>query len=407
MNPSLGLDPLMASNGITNAETFMAYYLQVLSRRESQDLNVEGFEEWGIPQIEFTYKMLEAEQQVKVMATYVDLNSDPIPIGTKGFNTLEGSIPRQKARWELGENDYRKQLMVMKDLQIAATFTNQSPEASVKRYLQDLLFGGLSEIQDAHISSMSYQVGQMKSEGKVALTDSNNPRGIQSIEFSANIPNDNITVKTGNYRWFTNDDKTTEGSSSEPVKDLQKMVRDAREKYNGAPVTVEVNETSWLEDIEHSKWQIALGYALSPDLIKYAGVDTAGQNTAKAIAETAGEDALKAAFKKVIKADQVLFNKTVCYVETWNKSTKQLERTKLYAFSKDRYSVRPSGAIGKRLNVVPLRPDPSAITALIFEGHGLIEYRYDPRTKYQDWVSELTVLAVPTRPRDMFILKTK
>lgn len=407
MNQYLGLDTLMASNGITSADAFMAYYKQVLSFREDQNLNVIGFEEWGIPQVDFTYKMLEAEQKISVMATYVDLNSDPIPIGTKGFNTLEGSIPRQKARWELGENDYRKQLMVMKDLQIAATFTNQSPEASVKRYLQDLLFGGLSEIQDAHISSMSYQVGQMKSEGKVALTDSNNPRGIQSVEFSANIPDANIVTKQGNYVWFTNAQKTSEGSSSEPVKDLAKMVRDAREQYNGAPVTVEVNETSWLEDMEHSKWKIALGYALSPDLIKYAGVGDDGKATASAIAETAGEDALKAAFKKVIKADQVLFNKTVCYVETWNKSTKQLERTKLYAFSKNRYSVRPSGAIGKRLNVVPLRPDPSAITALIFEGHGLIEYRYDPRTKYQDWVSELTVLAVPTRPSDMNILHTK
>ena len=407
MNQYFGLDTLMASNGITNAETFMAYYLQVLSRRESQDLNVEGFEEWGIPQIEFTYKMLEAEQQVKVMATYVDLNSDPIPLGTKGFNTLEGSIPRQKARFELGENDYRKQLSVIKDLQIAATFTGQNPGESVQRYLQDLLFGGLSEIQDAHISSMSYQVGQMKSEGKVELTDANNPRGIQNITFSAQIPDANITALKNNYRWFTDDAKTQEGSSSEPVKDLTGLVRDWKDAHPGESVTVEVNETSWLEDIEHSKWQIALGYALSPDLIKYAGVGDDGKNTAKAVAEAAGEDALKAAFKKVIKADNVLFNKTVCYVEKWDKENRKLVRTKLNAFSKNRYSIRPSGAIGKRLNVVPLRPDPSAISALIFEGHGIIEYRYDARTKYQDWVSELTVLAVPTRPRDMYILKIK
>ena len=51
--------------------------------------------------------------------------------------------------------------------------------------------------------------------------------------------------------------------------------------------------------------------------------------------------------------------------------------------------------------------DWSEISTTIFGGHGIIEYRYDPRTKYQDWVSELTVLCVPTRPRDMFILHTK
>jgi hypothetical protein len=407
MNQYLGLDTLMASNGITSADAFMAYYKQVLSLRENQNLNIIGFEEWGIPQIDFTYKMLEAEQKISVMATYVDLNSDPIPLGTKGFNTLEGSIPRQKARWELGENDYRKQLMVMKDLQIAATFRNESPAASVKNYLADLLFGGLSEIQNAHIGSMSYQVGQMKSQGSVTLTDANNPRGIQNVTFSAQIPAANIVTLQGNARWFTNDDKTSEGSSSDPVGDIKTRVRNLRDKLNGAPITVEVNETSFFEDMQHSKWQIALGYAISPDLIKYAGVGDDGKAAAAAVAQASGDDVIKAAFKKAINADEVIFNKTVCGVEKWDKSEKKLVISTLPAFSKNTYLVRPSGPVGMRLNVVPLRPDPSAISALIFEGHGLIEYRYDPRTKYQDWVSELTVLAVPTRPSDMVILHTK
>lgn len=407
MNQYLGLDTLMASNGITSADAFMAYYQQVLSLRENQNLNIIGFEEWGIPQIDFTYKMLEAEQKISVMATYVDLNSDPIPLGTKGFNTLEGSIPRQKARWELGENDYRKQLMVMKDLQIAATFRNESPEASVKNYLADLLFGGLSEIQNAHIGSMSYQVGQMKSEGKVTLTDSNNPRGIQNVTFSAQIPAGNIVTLTGQKAWFTDDAKTQEGSSSDPVADMKTRVRNLHDKLNGAPVTVEVNETSFFEDMQHSKWQVALGYAISPDLIKYAGVGDDGKAAAAAVAQASGDDVIKAAFKKAINADEVIFNKTVCGVEKWDKSEKKLVISTLPAFSKNTYLVRPSGPVGMRLNVVPLRPDPSAISALIFEGHGLIEYRYDPRTKYQDWVSELTVLAVPTRPSDMYILHTK
>ena len=407
MNQYLGLDTLMASNGITNADAFMAYYKQVLSFRENQNLNIIGFEEWGIPQVDFTYKMLEAEQKISVMATYVDLNSDPIPLGTKGFNTLEGSIPRQKARWELGENDYRKQLMVMKDLQIAATFTNQSPAESVQNYLTELLFGGLSEIQDAHIGSMSYQVGQMKSTGSVTLTDANNPRGIQNITFSAQIPASQIVTLEDNYRWFTNSDKTTEGSSSEPVQDVKTRVRDLRNKLNGGPVTIEVNETSFFEDMQHSKWQIALGYAISPDLIKYAGVGDAGKAAAAAVAEASGDDAIKAAFKKVSGADEVIFNKTVCGVEKWDNEQKELVISTLPAFNKDTYLFRPSGKVGIRMNVVPLRPDPSAISALIFEGHGIIEYRYDPRTKYQDWVSELTVLAVPTRPSDMVILHTK
>ena len=405
MNQYFGMDTLMASNGITSSEAFMAYYLQVLSRRESQGLNEIGFEEWDTPQIDFDYKMLEAEEQIKVMATYVDLNSDPIPLGTKGFNTLSGSIPRQKARWELGENDYRKQLVILQNLSISATFMNENPGESVKNYLAELLFGGLSEIQDAHIGSISYQVGQMKSTGAVTLTDANNPRGIQNITFSAQIPAANIVTLQGDYRWFTNAGKTSEGSSSDPVNDIKTRVRDAKEKYES--VTIEVQEKSFFEDMKHSKWQVALGYAISPALLISAGVSDAAKATAAAIAASASDDAIKAAFKAVSGADEVIFNKTVCGVETWNKSTKKLERTKLQAFNADTYLIRPSGKVGIKKNVTPLRPDPSAISATIFGGHGIIEYRYDARTKYQDWVSELTVLCVPTRPRDLYILHTK
>lgn len=395
----------MTSNGITSSDAFMAYYLQVLSRRESQNLNEIGFEEWDTPQVDFDYKMLEVEDQIKVMATYVDLNSDPIPLGTKGFNTLSGSIPRQKARWELGENDYRKELITLQNIQISATFMNQSPEEGIKNYLAKLLFGGLSEIQDAHIGSISYQVGQMKSTGAVTLTDANNPRGIQNITFSAQIPNDNIVTLTSTARWFTNDAKTTEGSASDPVNDIKKRVRDAKEVYDS--VTIEVNEESFFEDMKHSKWQIALGYQMTPALLVSAGVTDEAKATARAIADTASDDAIKAAFKQVVGADEVIYNKTRCGVEVWDNTNKKLVRNKLWAFNKDTYLIRPSGKVGIKKNVVPLRPDPSAISTTIFGGHGIIEYRYDARTKYQDWVSELTVLCVPTRPRDMFILHTK
>ena len=405
MNKYYGLDTLMASNGINSSDAFMAYYLQVLSRRESQNLNEIGFEEWDTPQVDFDYKMLEVEDQIKVMATYVDLNSEPIPIGSKGFNTLSGSIPRQKARWILGENDYRKEMIVLENLNIAARFTNQSPADSIKNYLAKLLFGGLSEIQDAHIGSISYQVGQMKSTGAVTLTDANNPRGIQNITFSAQIPNANIVTLEGDYRWFTNAEKTSEGSSSDPVNDLKTRVRDAKELYPS--VTVEVQENSFFQDMKHSKWQIALGYAMTPGLMVSAGVSDAAKATAAAIADAAGDDAIKAAFKKVIGADEVLFSKTVCGVEVWNKEQKKLVRNKLQAFNADTYLIRPSGKVGIKKNVIPLRPDPSAISALIFGGRGIIEYRYDARTKVQDWVSELTVLCVPTRPRDMKILHTR
>ena len=80
------------------------------------------------------------------------------------------------------------------------------------------------------------------------------------------------------------------------------------------------------------------------------------------------------------------------------------EQDRLPAFGENVYLVRPSGAVGVIKNVIPLRPDGSAISATIFGGHGIIEYRYNEYTKTQDWVSELTALPVPTRPSDLYYL---
>lgn len=403
MDKYFGLDTLMDFKGLTSNAAFEAYYYNVLSRRESEALDLNGFEQWDVPQIDFTYEQLEVENQVAAMATYVDVNSEPIPLGTKGASVLRGSIPRQKARFIIGENDYRKQMMIMERLNSAARLTGGDAAGNVKAYLTKLLFGGLSEIQDAHIGSLNYQVGQMKSAGKVALTDANNPRGIRNVEFSAYIPTANVTTLSSTARWFTNDSKTTEGSASDPVTDVKKLIRAAKERYDD--VVLEVDEQSFFEDMKHSKWQIALGYAIMPTLYA-AGKDATTDASAGAVAAGASDEAIKAAFKAVVGVD-VVFNKAVCGVEKWNNTSKELERTKIRAFNANTYLARPSGQIGIIKNVVPLRPDSSAISAMIFNNHGIIEYRYDAKHKVQDWCSELTALAVPTRPRDMFYLHTK
>lgn len=403
MNKYFGLDTLMDFKGLNSNQAFEAYYYNVLSHRESLNLNLNGFEKWDIPQIDFTYEQLEVENQIAAMATYVDLNSEPIPLGTKGANVLRGSIPRQKARFIIGENDYRKQMMIMERLNSAARLTGGDAQGNVKAYLTKLLFGGLSEIQDAHISSLNFQVGQMKSAGKVALTDANNPRGIRNVEFSAYIPSTNVTTLTSTKRWFTDEAKATEGSASDPVNDVKKLIRTAKERYDD--VILEVDEVSFFEDMKHSKWQVALGYAMMPTLMA-AGKTSERDLSAAAVAASGSDEAIKAAFKAIVGVE-VIFNKSVCGVEKWNNTSKALERTKIRAFNANTYLARPSGNIGIIKNVVPLRPDGSAISSMIFDNHGIIEYRYDAKSKVQDWCSELTALAVPTRPRDMFYLYTK
>ena len=403
MNKIFGLDTLMAIKGLTSNEAFQVYYNDILASRESEGLNLSGFERWDIPQVDFTYEQLEIESNIKVMATYVDLNSEAIPIGNKVGSILQGSIPRQKARFIIGENDYRKQMMLIERLNTAARLTGSDSSESVAAMLTKLLFGGLTDLQDAHIGSLNYQVGQMKSAGAVTLTDANNPRGIQNVTFSAQVPTENVTTLSSTKRWFTDATKATEGTACNPTQDIKDLISKAKERYDD--VVLEVDEKSFLEDMKHSKWQTALGYIIMPTLLA-GGKDATTDASAMAVTNASSDDVIKNAFIKFCGVP-VEFSKTVCGIEKWDSGSKSLKREKLRAFNADTYLARPAGEIGTMKNVTPLRPDSSAISALIFGNRGIIEYRYDAKHKVQDWASELTALAVPSRPKDMFRLKTK
>ena len=223
------------------------------------------------------------------------------------------------------------------------------------------------------------------------------------MTFSAQVPTANVTTLATTKRWFTDAAKTTEGTASNPTQDIKDLISAAKDRYDD--VILEVDEKSFLQDMKHSKWQIALGYIIMPTLLA-GGKDATTDASAVAVTSASSDEVIKNAFIKFCGVP-VMFSNTVCGVEKWNSGSKVLERTKLRAFNPDTYLARPSGALGSIKNVVPLRPDSSAVSSLIFGGKGIIEYRYDAKHKTQDWGSELTVLAVPSRPKDMFYLHTK
>lgn len=395
-----GLDTLMASNAITSNTSFEAYYKQVLSAVESQGENFEGFE-WAPQQIDFTYEMLEAEAQIEVMASYVDLNSPALPAGNSTKLTkLTGSIPRHKYTVVRGENDYRKQLILLNEIRSVANFNNTNETTAVSEYLAKALFDTTSAIPAAHKNTLNYQIGQMKSLGKLTLTDNNNSRGSLRTTFTAQVPSGNYMDK----KWWEKD--TTAGTVTamgDPIGDLRDFIRELRMKVNGYQnVCVEMNEKTFYKLTKHDAVLTALGYALTGIGLRYS---KANDDNAKAVAKGATLEAQKDAFKRLIEADEVIYNKTVCGVEKINTTNHNFDRSLVDAFEQDVILIRPTGLIGVIKNVVPMRPDGRAISAFMYGGRGLIEYIYNEDTRTQEWRSELTALAVPTRPRDLYYFK--
>ena len=393
-----GLDSLMTSRGITDSKTFEAYLKAVFSKRESQDENFAGFE-WDAPQIDFTYEMLQAEKQIEVMASYVDLNSPALPSGhTTKIETLKGSIPRMKYAVVRGENDYRKQLITLNEVKSVAAFRNTNESTAVSAFLAKQLFFSIDEIYASFKNSLNYQIGQMKSAAELSLTDDNNPRGSIRATFKAQVPAANHIKK----QWFTKNSQGvyTEVGGSDPITDIRDFVRELRWKANGYElVTIEISERYLYKLLSHSEVLKAIGYATTGLGLRYT---KANDENAVAVAKGMSLDAQKAALKTLLEADELITNKTVCGVEKLNKATRKYERKAVDAFNNDVILIRPMGTIGVIKNVVPLRPDGQAIVGGVYGGRGIIEYIYNRDTREQRWQGELTALAVPTRPNDMY-----
>lgn len=397
---SNGFYTLMEEAGILSSKSFSLYIRDVVGFGNLQDLNLDGFSWDPISSLTFDYEQLIASNRLKVMATYVDKDSEAIPLGTEGFEAIRGVIPRQKARFLWDEDDYRKYLDAVSKLDFQNT--------TAKQYALDLLFNGLSDIRNAHELSMTYQRDQMVSNRGLTLSADNNPRGIVGLTFSANVPAGNVTTLSGNYCWFTdpdNKDTAHQGSSSDPVKDIRTIVRNMKRKgYNN--IILEVDEQSWLEDMDHTAWRTAIGYQLRPDLVLAANNDA----NALAVGNNAGDDQVAAAFAKIIGIPpaNIKFRQGLAAVEKLQGKgpDAKLVRTSMRTFNANTYVFYPAGPLGTIKSVLPLVPDSSAMYATFFGGKGLIQYEYDAKAKVQDWWSELTALCVPNRPQEMFYLIT-
>ena len=398
---SNGFYTLMEEAGILSSESFSLYIKDVIGFGNVQDLNLDGFSWDPVSTITFDYEQLIVSNRLKVMATYMDKDSEAIPFGTEGFESSRGVVPVQKARFLWDSDDYRKYLDAVQKLD----FQN----STAKEYALDLLFNGLTDIKNAHELSMTYQRDQMVSNRQLYLDADNNPRGIKGLHFYAMVPDANVTTLTGNYCWFTdpdNKDNDHEGSSSDPVKDMRTIIRAMKRDHGWRDITIEVDEQSWLQDMDHSKWRTAIGYQLRPDLVLAANNDA----NALAVGNNAGDDQVAAAFAKIIGVplSNIKFRQGLAAVEKLQGKgpDAKLVRTSMRTFNANTYVFYPSGPLGTIKSVLPLVPDTKAMYAKFLSGKGIIQYDYDVKAMTQDWWSWLAALCVPNRPQEMYYLIT-
>ena len=372
---------LLSRAGISGGRQLQAFIDNQVMQKYNE-LNIPGFTFASDMQLDFTYEMLQGELNLNVVASYVDLDSPATPDATKGAKTLSGRIPRMKKAEYYNEDKIRKMLIL--EQRFGATSGNVRAAALADLFIaMDNLVGG-------HVNSLSYQRHQIVSTGKFVLTADNNPNGLKNLTFSSHVPSANWNTLSGTKKWWTDTDKTTEGSASDPIADMRKMVEEARRK--GVRGHFEVNYNFLTSVLSHSKVVATIGINALP------AADATAQSSYAGIL---GRDRKKAILAELVGAPIVEFDHMV----TIQKVVKgEVQNNMVDSFASDVVVFVPDGNVGEIVTVEPIAIA-GGTYANFLDGKGLVTIDADYRRKIQTYNSEMTSLAVAALANNFYYLK--
>ena len=357
-------------------------FLDNVVAKKYNELNIPGFKFAADMQLDFTYEQLQKEIGLNVMAQYLDLDSQPIPVGTEGAVISTGRIPRMKMVEYYNEDKYRKLL-------IAEQRFGASSDRVVNAAVE-ALFNTADTLVGGHTNALTYQRHQIVSTGKFTLNSTNNPNGLVGLTFASHVPSANINTLSGAKRWWTDSEYATEGTAADPIADMIAMVEVARQK--GVKGHFEVNASYLDKVLKHSKVVAAIGANLFP-MAENASASAAYLSRAKKIE----------VLSEIVGAPIDAIDAVVA-TEVYNKSAKALERKMIDAFEANVVVFVPDGNLGEILTVEPIAID-GGTYATFYGGRLLLTVDVDAKYKCQSFNTEMTSLVVPNKPQYMWYLK--
>jgi len=341
-----------------------------------------GFEWDSDIQLDFTYHQIQAELNLNTLPTFVDVDSPGVYKHTEGFQLSSGTIPRAKHGYALNEKILREEMIMS---QRTGRFST-----NLAQKMRDLVFDHTAKLIGGNYNALTLQRDQMVSTGSFVLDASNNPAGIKDITFTARIPDKNKKVLTGQKRWFT--DETTEGTASNPIKDLKDQVYDLK-RIGVSAMHFEVDYLTFRRCIEHTKIRTAITLTLYPNSPNIADMAT-----------LLDESIIKAKLEGIIGCPIKVIDNIVA-VEKFSKEAGKVVKEQMRSFQENVWVLVPDGKLGTIKAVEPIAvPDPAARFAWYDGGRTILKQWYDTRTNTQYIESELTALVVPDKPQYMTYL---
>lgn len=360
-------------------------------KEKYEGMVIDGFE-FAPTSINYTWQQLVAATTVTTLPTYVDPESPGYEKQRGSAKGETGSIPTQKAFYSLNRTIVREKMQLMQ----------MFGQAALNQDMMNVIMGLLDESADGLIkgyyNSLTNQRMQIVSTGKFKIDATNNPRGIKDITFDFGIDESHFDTLSGTNRWWTNADKSTEGTASDPIAYMKNKVKEIRSKYHYyGPLKIEMAKEMMDALLSHSKVLKRIGMMLYP----LSSVDNSGA-TALAYARNLADDAIKQALVRLVGCE-IVERDSKAYVDDWTEDG-VLTQKEIENFSLTNISFIPQGTIGNIQGVTPLTMGYEPSKVAFFDDNRLVlSQRMNPETHSIYIESEAAELCVPSLPKYMFI----
>ena len=360
-------------------------------KEKYEGMVIDGFE-FAPTSINYTWQQLVAATTVTTLPTYVDPESPGYEKQRGSAKGETGSIPTQKAFYSLNRTIVREKMQLMQ----------MFGQAALNQDMMNVIMGLLDESADGLIkgyyNSLTNQRMQIVSTGKFKIDATNNPRGIKDITFDFGIDESHFDTLSGTQRWWTNADKSTEGTASDPISYMKNKVKEIRSKYHYyGPLKIEMAKEMMDALLSHSKVLKRIGMMLYP----LSSVDNSGA-TALAYAQNLADDAIKQALVRLVGCE-IVERDSKAYVDDWTEDG-VLTQKEIENFSLTNISFIPQGTIGNIQGVTPLTMGYEPSKVAFFDDNRLVlSQRMNPETHSIYIESEAAELCVPSLPKYMFI----
>lgn len=360
-------------------------------KEKYEGMVIDGFE-FAPTSINYTWQQLVAATTVTTLPTYVDPESPGYEKQRGSAKGETGSIPTQKAFYSLNRTIVREKMQLMQ------MFGHAALNQDMMNFIMGLLDESADGLIKGYYNSLTNQRMQIVSTGKFKIDATNNPRGIKDITFDFGIDASHFDTLSGTQRWWTNADKSTEGTASDPIAYMKNKVKEIRNKYHYyGPLKIEMAKEMMDALLSHSKVLKRIGMMLYP----LSSADNSGA-TALAYAQNLADDAIKQALVRLVGCE-IVERDSKAYVDDWTEDG-VLTQKEIENFSLTNISFIPQGTIGNIQGVTPLTMGYEPSKVAFFDDNRLVlSQRMNPETHSIYIESEAAELCVPSLPKYMFI----